>query len=223
MNSSRPCIAPRCGGGVVFLRLRHSPTFTAVTVVDATPASTSGDSSRGRALSSTQASGSDEKPHPATNRRLSFPWIHAWGLWSMSSTDGTAGRHSEHRDSECPLGAEESAPYRPAARKLMRLAKEDVSLGEMAQMLRTDAAFSADLLRLANSPLFGMRCETQSELHAVAIQGFDRVKALATIPGLRSFLTSGVPNDTLHACWRHNLASCSGGPRGTPAALLATN
>jgi putative nucleotidyltransferase with HDIG domain len=90
---------------------------------------------------------------------------------------------------------------------MMLAAKADVPLEEVQQLLRTDAAFSADVLRLANSPLIGMRAEIRSVLQAVMMLGLERIKALATTLALRTFLTSGVPNDALHACWRHNLAT----------------
>jgi putative nucleotidyltransferase with HDIG domain len=44
-------------------------------------------------------------------------------------------------------------------------------------------------------------------MQAVMMLGLERVKALATTLALRTFLTSGVPIDALHDCWRHNLAT----------------
>ncbi len=78
-------------------------------------------------------------------------------------------------------------------------------LSEVQEVLRTDAAFSAEVLRLANSPLLGTRREVTSILQAVAMLGFERIKALTTTLALRMFLT-GKPGDALRACWRHNLA-----------------
>jgi putative nucleotidyltransferase with HDIG domain len=99
-------------------------------------------------------------------------------------------------------------PYRPVARKLMLLAaREDVPISEVRDILRTDAAFTADVLRLANSPLIGLRVEIAGVAHAVMILGLERIKGLATTLALRSFLTSGIPTDALRACWRHNLAA----------------
>jgi len=107
-----------------------------------------------------------------------------------------------------PWALRDLPPYRPVARKLMMLtAKADVPLDEVQRVLRTDAAFTADVLRLANSPLIGMRAEIRSVLQAVMMLGLERIKALSNTLALRTFLTSGVPDDALHACWRHNLAS----------------
>lgn len=109
---------------------------------------------------------------------------------------------------ETPWALKDLPPYRPVARKLMLLAaKADVPLDEVQQLLRTDAAFTADVLRLANSPLIGMRSEITSVLQAVMMLGLERIKALATTLALRTFLTSGVSSGALLGCWRHNLAT----------------
>lgn len=106
-----------------------------------------------------------------------------------------------------PWALKDLPPYRPVARKLMLLAaKEDIPLDLVQQVLRTDAAFAADVLRLANSPLIGMRAEIRSVLQAVMMLGLERIKALATTLALRTFLTN-VPNGALQGCWRHNLAT----------------
>jgi HD-like signal output (HDOD) protein len=58
-------------------------------------------------------------------------------------------------------------PYRPVARKLMLLTSlEDVPLTRVQEVLRTDAPFAAELLKLASSPLIGMRGEISSILQA---------------------------------------------------------
>jgi putative nucleotidyltransferase with HDIG domain len=107
-----------------------------------------------------------------------------------------------------PWALKDLPPYRPVARKLMMLtAKAEVPLEEVQRVLRTDAAFTADVLRLANSPLIGMRSEIKSVLQAIMMLGIERIKALSTTLALRTFLMNAVPDDPLHACWRHNLAT----------------
>src|SRR3979411_2520743 len=70
-----------------------------------------------------------------------------------------------------------------------------------------DAAFTADVLRLANSPLVGMRGEIKSVMQAVMMLGLERIKALATTLSLRAFLTTAGSSAALLASWRHNLAT----------------
>jgi HD-like signal output (HDOD) protein len=90
----------------------------------------------------------------------------------------------------------------------MRLAAmENVPLSRVQETLRTDAVFSGEVLRLANSPLISFRAEITSILHAVAILGLERIKSLATTLVLRSFLTSGAVTPAIRGCWRHNLAT----------------
>lgn len=109
---------------------------------------------------------------------------------------------------KAPWALKDLPPYRPVARKLMMLtAKADVPIEQVQQVLRTDAAFSADVLRVANSPLIGMRAPITGALQAVMMLGLERIKALATTLALRTFLASGVPAGALHNCWRHNLAT----------------
>src|SRR5678816_1841142 len=89
-----------------------------------------------------------------------------------------------------PWALNDLPPYRPVAQKLMRLAAmDDVPLSRVQETLRTDAVFSGEVLRLANSPLISFRGEITSILHAVAMLGLERIKTLATTLVLRTFLT----------------------------------
>src|SRR6266571_1113571 len=88
-----------------------------------------------------------------------------------------------------PWALKDLPPYRPVAKKLMLLtARGDVPLTQVEEILRTDAAFAAEVLRLANSPLIGLRREITGILQAVMILGLERIKALATTLALRTFL-----------------------------------
>src|SRR3954466_14748911 len=82
----------------------------------------------------------------------------------------------------------ELPPYRPVVRKLMLLSSsETASLSQVQQVLRTDAPFSADVLRLANSPQIGSRGGAiTSILQAVMMLGLERIKAMATTLSLRA-------------------------------------
>src|ERR1700719_2917453 len=109
---------------------------------------------------------------------------------------------------EAPWALKDLPAYRPVARKLMRLtARQDVQLEQIQQVLRMDAAFTADVLRLANSPLIGMRGEIKSVMQAVMMLGLERIKALSTTLSMRAVLTSAGSIDALLASWRHILAT----------------
>src|SRR5437667_161251 len=94
-----------------------------------------------------------------------------------------------------PWALKNLPPFRPVAAKLLRLtAQDDVPLDRIQAVLRTDAAFSAEVLRLANSALIGSRNEVDSIAHAVGLLGLERLKALSMTIAMREFL--GIPNSS---------------------------
>jgi len=58
---------------------------------------------------------------------------------------------------------------------------------DAAETIRADAALSADVLRLANSPLFGLGQPANSILHAVVLLGLNRIVSFVITAALRSF------------------------------------
>src|SRR5260370_18372629 len=93
---------------------------------------------------------------------------------------------------EPPWALKDLPPYRPVARKLMLLTAEaDVQIEQIQQVLRTDAVFTADVLRLANSPLIGMRTEIKNVMPAVILLGLGTNKSLATTLALPTFFITG--------------------------------
>jgi len=89
---------------------------------------------------------------------------------------------------------------------MMLTSNGEVPLAKIQEVLRTDAAFTADVLRLANSPLLGARVTIRSVLHAVTLLGLERIKSLATTLALKVFLRNTTHSEATEACWRHNLA-----------------
>ena len=80
----------------------------------------------------------------------------------------------------------DSVPTVPAfALQVIELcAKQDVSLAEVGEVIQNDAATSAKILRLANSPLYGLSREVASVSQAVALLGLDTVRMLAVATAL---------------------------------------
>lgn len=98
-------------------------------------------------------------------------------------------------------------PFPPVAARLARMVTtEDADFGGMADLIRVDTTFSAEILRLANSPLLGCRRKILNILHAVAILGMERLKALVMMVALRNFLNGALHDPSLVRCWRHSLA-----------------
>jgi HD-like signal output (HDOD) protein len=122
---------------------------------------------------------------------------------------------------ECPPEhlAWNTLPLLPAvATKLLAaLDNEKISLAEVSRLINMDAAFTAEVLRLANSPVFPLRFEVVNVLHAVTVLGLARVRGLVLTVALRDCLVSmrllgsrsrpGGIEELVRRCWRHNLAT----------------
>ena len=101
----------------------------------------------------------------------------------------------------------EVPPFRPVAVQLLNLVS-DISqpLARVVTLLRTDAVLTAEVLRLANSPLLGCRSEIKNILQALAFLGMERVNSLIVTTAMRG-ISGPAGGETSRACWRHNLAT----------------
>lgn len=98
-------------------------------------------------------------------------------------------------------------PFPPVAAKLLRVVStDDVVFHKVAELIRADAVFSGEVLRLANSPLLGCRREVVSILHAMALLGLERLKSLVMMVALRNHMAGTLQDPILLRCWRHSLA-----------------
>jgi putative nucleotidyltransferase with HDIG domain len=89
---------------------------------------------------------------------------------------------------------------------LQQVSQENISFRKVSDVIRTDAPLSADMLRVANSALFGPRFPVTGVLHALAMLGLDRVRSLVTTVALKSLIGQAGGTPALVRCWRHNLA-----------------
>ena len=98
-------------------------------------------------------------------------------------------------------------PFPPVVVELMYIVgEEEAKFKEIAELIRSDAAVSGEVLRMANSPLLGTWGQVTSVMHAVVILGLERLKGLIVTAALRSFLSPALERPVLLGCWRHNLA-----------------
>jgi len=98
-------------------------------------------------------------------------------------------------------------PLPPIAARLMRIvSSEEASFQSMSALVRADSAFSAEVLRIANSPLMGCRNRIDSIRHALTMLGLEKLKSLVMAVALRDFLSSALQVPALGRCWRHSLA-----------------
>jgi HD-like signal output (HDOD) protein len=101
----------------------------------------------------------------------------------------------------------EVPPFRPVAVQLLNVvADASQPLARVVSLLRTDAVLTAEVLRLANSPLLGCRSEIKNILQALAFLGLERVNSLIVTTAMRG-IVSPASGNLARACWRHNLAT----------------
>jgi HD-like signal output (HDOD) protein len=97
-------------------------------------------------------------------------------------------------------------PLHSIATQVLSLsADENMDLPKLASVIEADPAFAAEVLFLANSPLFGFPSKMHVLRHAVSVLGLDRIKALTMTVAMRAFLGHASP--LVRQCWRHSAAS----------------
>lgn len=104
-------------------------------------------------------------------------------------------------------GIKSLPPFPAVACKLLSLMSNDeANFREVSELLTTDIALSGQVLRVANSALFGFRQEVKSILQALCLVGANRVRDVVVTVALKNYIGR---NDAegLRACWRHNLAT----------------
>ncbi|MEO0423077.1 MAG: HDOD domain-containing protein [Pseudomonadota bacterium] len=88
-------------------------------------------------------------------------------------------------------------------RELMdELREDEPNLTLVAEILADDAAMSAKLLQLINSPYFGVREEVTAIKQAVVLLGLDTLHDLATSHALFQAFTGRVDADSVEHLWR---------------------
>lgn len=102
----------------------------------------------------------------------------------------------------------QSIPVFPpiAIRLLQLVSSEEVALRQVIELLRADPAFSAEILRRANSSLFGARQPVNSLQHALVVLGLRRVRTLTMTVASGMYLKAALEIAELRRCWRHTLA-----------------
>jgi putative nucleotidyltransferase with HDIG domain len=99
-------------------------------------------------------------------------------------------------------------PFPSIAQRIMTLAsREDVNIHELADLVKMDPTFSAELLRLANSALFSVRGEVTSLAQAIFVVGADRTATMATLVVVNRMVRSSVRIEALRKVWIHSLVT----------------
>jgi putative nucleotidyltransferase with HDIG domain len=99
-------------------------------------------------------------------------------------------------------------PFPAIAHRILALVgKEDLNARELGDLVKMDPSFSAELLRFANSALFGARGEVTSLAHAIVKVGTDRIKTMATMVAMNRMVRSSVRITALRKVWLHSLVT----------------
>ena len=91
-------------------------------------------------------------------------------------------------------------------RLLDLLAREDVEIRELVALISADPAFSAQILQVANSPLFGFRSRIDSLQSALVVLGLRRIRSLSMTLATANHMKAVLHIEELARCWRHMLA-----------------
>jgi putative nucleotidyltransferase with HDIG domain len=84
------------------------------------------------------------------------------------------------------------------------LSSPTVDIKKVGKVLRTDASLSAQVLRLCNSALFGLRRRVLSIEQAAILLGTERLRTLVLTCSLMQFAGKRVPTTQLALFWQHS-------------------
>jgi putative nucleotidyltransferase with HDIG domain len=100
-------------------------------------------------------------------------------------------------------------PFSPVAAKILELARDDrAGARDIAKIIAQDQAFTARLLKIANSPYYGQARTVTTVQQAVPILGVDTISSLAlALFSFSSQLEDGDEILTLREIWEHSMGS----------------
>jgi len=107
-----------------------------------------------------------------------------------------------------PEVLEKVPPFPPvAARLLAVLGNPDAEVREVAQLIASDATFTAHLLRRVNSYQFGLASPVTNIQQAVSIAGLDRTRRIIMAQAASAYTQGALRTDELRRCWQHSIAT----------------
>jgi putative nucleotidyltransferase with HDIG domain len=84
---------------------------------------------------------------------------------------------------------------------------ERTGAAQISGIIKLDPTLTAEMLRVANSALFGVRREITSVVSAVTLLGLDRVKAMATLVAVNAMVKPAMRIAALRKFWVHSLVT----------------
>ena len=93
-----------------------------------------------------------------------------------------------------------------STRLLAMIGRAEVDLKSVSALIASDGALAGEVLRIANSSLFGLRNEVRSILQAIAYLGIEKTKSLAWTVAIKNYLGNALQIPSLQRAWPHSLA-----------------
>ena len=116
------------------------------------------------------------------------------------------------------------APPREAIRIVRACSDPDIDSRRLGEMITSDPVLTAELLRIANSALFGLRSRVSSAAHAVTLLGHRALRNLALCIAMRDALKGGrLPAEELDRFWESALRRAVSARALAPVANLETD
>jgi HD-like signal output (HDOD) protein len=99
-------------------------------------------------------------------------------------------------------------PFPPVAAKLLNLLSDPaVDTGEVADLIASDATFTARLLQRVNSAEFALAAGVTDIRHAIALLGLDTTRKVILAHAAGAYAGGGLKTDAMRCCWRHTVAT----------------
>ena len=103
---------------------------------------------------------------------------------------------------------EKVPPFPPVAVKLLSLlSKPTIDTNEVADLICSDATFTARLLRRVNSAEFGFTSNVTNVRQAVALVGLDRTRQLMFAHVAGAYIGGNLRAEAMRRCWQHTVAT----------------
>ena len=99
-------------------------------------------------------------------------------------------------------------PFPPVAAKLLQLlTNPSVDLGEVAELVSTDATFTARLLQRVNSAQFSLASPVTNIKQCVAFLGIDLTRHVIVSHATAAYVEGALGTQELRRCWEHTVAT----------------
>jgi putative nucleotidyltransferase with HDIG domain len=99
-------------------------------------------------------------------------------------------------------------PFPPVAAKLLGLlADPAVDTNEVADLISSDATFTARLLQRVNSAEFGFISDIRNVRRSVELLGLDTTRKVTLAQAVGAYAQGGLKTETMRRCWQHTVAT----------------